>query len=314
MPLSLNKSRSNIPLLHLLCRDGFDASELAELQAELDAVSNWGEVLAALELNALAPLALTHIQNHDLRLPSDIHLQLNALQFRHSLIADARYKTLCKIKQVFDAANIPFVALKGTALSQLIYLKTELRPMRDMDILVPIGALPESADALRSIGFDIPEQQKSRYMEGVHQLPDATLSVDGFNISVEIHHNTMPRDVFDSLTYEDAVGQLQSFRWQELELQALGHTQMLHHLCRHLQSEHPDDIIKLANIIDIVRYADAFVDDIDWGKLESSYSHVINSHYGVAPHRSLFWVRWVQHPLRLSRMLGLRLISALKRV
>lgn len=275
---------SNLRLLHLLCRlpswsreaDNVDV-ELARVDVELAKVDDWQRLLGELELNGIAPLALEQVQRFGLNVPKEELLQLNALQFRHSLIAEARYKVLGKIKHAFDEAGIPFIALKGTALSQLIYAGSEARPMRDMDILVPEHLLEASANVLRAIGFHIPEQQKSQFMNGVHQLPDATMSVDGFTVCVEIHHNTMPRDVFDSLTFADAVGHTQTFYWKDLKLQALGHSLMLHHLCRHLQTEHPEDTIKLVNVVDIVTYVEKFHAEIDWHELTLSYPHVINT-------------------------------------
>lgn len=269
-------------LLHIIAASAiYDsaASFLATsfLQESWNKVSDWKSVLAKLELHGLAPLALQQIEQHRLDIPKQVSLTLNALRLRHKAIAAARYKALSDIDNAFAAAQLPYIALKGLALAQLIYPASASRPMRDIDILVPKKRLNQAADILRELSYKLPENQPSRFMQGVHQLPDASKQVDGFNISVEIHHNTMPRDVFDSLEYEDAQHSIQLTAWQQIPLLALGHTLMLHHLCRHLQSHQPNDTIKLINVVDIVRYISVFRGEIDWPMLYTQYPHVINT-------------------------------------
>ena len=56
-------------------------------------------------------------------------------------------KTLARLKEILDAAHIPFAALKGAWLSQYAYDNPVLRPLRDIDILVE----PESALAVYAL-------------------------------------------------------------------------------------------------------------------------------------------------------------------
>ena len=264
-------------LTHDLCRSDLNRGEVDLLQLKLNELNDWSGFVTNLELHGVAPLALINIQKYELVLTSNLLIQFTALRLRHKAIANARHKTLKDIQSAFASQSIPLIALKGLALSQLIYSSSAMRPMRDIDILIPVEQLDSAANALRSLGFNLPQHQKSKYMRGVHQLPDASLTVDGFNISIEIHHNTMPRDVFDSLTYDDVKCQLQQFEWRGIPLLALDHTLMLHHLCRHLQSQHPNDTIKLINVVDIIRYVDKYIDVIDWPQLNNKYPHIINT-------------------------------------
>lgn len=56
-------------------------------------------------------------------------------------------KTLARLKEILDAAHMPFAALKGAWLSQYAYDNPVLRPLRDIDILVE----PESALAVYAL-------------------------------------------------------------------------------------------------------------------------------------------------------------------
>ena len=308
-------------LLHSIVRSGVGVEQQGKMLDIWASVTNWRVVTNEIELHGLAPLALQHIEQHRIAVPSKVKLTLNALQLRHTAISTTRYKILKQIHQQFDDNGIQFIALKGLALSQLIYAEAAQRPMRDIDILVSASQLDAAREGLIGLGFEIPDMYASDYMQGVHQLPDATKTVDGFTISVELHHNTMPRDVFDSLTFEKGIINPQYTRWHDVPITTLNHTLMLHHLCRHLQSQHPDDTIKLINVVDIIGYINTFGDEINWHTLSKKYSHVINTlrclHY-IAPlpeswrHSVPDLPEPTQHPLQgvgkcmpaLSRIIG----------
>lgn len=348
------------------------SSDISALQSEFNKIRDWVPLLANIEKNGLAPTTLNCINQYQLSIPETQLVQLNALKLRHVAISNARKKLVEQLTKHFFQAKVPFIALKGLALANLIYPEASSRPMRDIDILVSTSDLKKASLILREMGFNLPDQYKSQFMNGVHQLPDANLMVDGFNISVEIHHNTMHRDVFDSLTFEDAKDKTQGFNWGSVEMLALDHTLMLHHLCRHLQSQHPDDLIKQINIVDIIRYCHLFSNQINWQELQTDYPHIINTlrclhfiiplkpevskhisdlensppknvgqcmlalsrilvkdknlkrvltelfspsdwwlhlHYSIPPNNSLLLTKLIRHPIRVFKMLLLRLKS-----
>ena len=178
---------------------------------------------------------------------------------------------------LFAQEGVPVVALKGLALAPLIYAKDYLRPMRDIDLLVPKHKLLHAADLLRSLGFDLPMEHSNKFMRYSNQLPGATKVVNGFSVSIELHHDCLARDVKGHLQYGDVSQQLQTVRWRELELLALGHEQMLHHLCRHLEDAQPGAVLKLINVLDIVLYAETHKAQINWAMLKQHYAHVLNT-------------------------------------
>ena len=126
----------------------------------------------------------------------------------------------------------------------MVYPSEELRPMRDLDVLVPLGKEQQAAKAIRAMGFDLPDFQPTKFMRNSHQLPNATKTVNGFNISLEIHHDALSRDVPESLVYEDVADNLQTIKWRELEIVTLDHEFMLHQVCRHLEGTHSGALLK----------------------------------------------------------------------
>ena len=216
-----------------------------------------------------------HIAEHDLPIPADIKLSLRALNIRHKAAASARHETLRLICEAFSKNKLNFVALKGVALLPRLYGKPELRPMRDMDLLVPLHQQSEAADCLRAIGFDLPHEQPSRFMRYVHQLPNATLQVNGFTCSVEIHNNAFSSDVGGKLRYPVLSSQRQMLEFDGLSFEAFDDITMLHQVCRHLEGLHPGGVLKLINVMDVIGLACEIDRSGAWSELSSRYPHVL---------------------------------------
>jgi hypothetical protein len=149
--------------------------------------------------------------------------------------------------------------------------------MRDIDVLVPLGMQIQAGAILKELGFSLPDEQPSKFMRDSHQLPNATKKVNGFTISVEIHHDALSRDVPGHLFFSDIQSQLQEIRWRDLGLSVPSHEHMLHQVCRHLAGLHPGAVLKMINVLDVVLYAEKYQDEINWRQMQSRYSHVVNT-------------------------------------
>ena len=60
-----------------------------------------------------------------------------------------------QVERTFLEANVPHLWLKGIALAQTIYSSPELRPMVDVDMLVPYARREEALALAQSIGFGL---------------------------------------------------------------------------------------------------------------------------------------------------------------
>lgn len=247
------------------------------VQQILDSIDSWSGFLKDAEEYSFASQIWQLIQDLDLRVPSSVAISLRALMVRHRAVADARYEVMREVVGAFEAADIELVAIKGLALAPLLYEQDYLRPMRDVDVLVPKHKLPQAAKVVRELGFDLPEEQKTKYLRDSHQLPNATIKSNGFIISLEVHHNALPRYVATKLQYDQVENDLCKIRWRELSMTTLAHEQMLNQLCWHLAALHPGAVLKMINVFDVVRYAERFIDEIDWQRIEKEFSHVINT-------------------------------------
>src|SRR4030095_8143160 len=94
--------------------------------------------------------------------------------------------------------SIETLVLKGAALCWMIYPSPALRPMSDVDLLVPRQAAPGGQAALRRLGF-YADRAARRFGRNAHHLPGAGRSHGPQLISVEIHTDALSRDIRDSI-------------------------------------------------------------------------------------------------------------------
>jgi len=260
-----------------LARFSFSASELEHLRAELLAEDDWQAWIDQIEAHGLSGFANKHVDEHDLPIPDAVRLPLKVLKVRHQSAARARHKVLSEVDAVFKAHQIPYLGLKGAALMPHLFKEGYLRPMRDMDLLLPESVLLQAADLLREIGFDLPREQPSKFMRDMHQLPNATKTVDGFTCSIELHRDGISREVQGHLYYPEPSDARQTINWSGLQFEALEDLKMLHQVSRHLEGLHPGAVLKLINVMDVIGLAQRLLGQGRWAELKSRYPHVLNT-------------------------------------
>lgn len=253
--------------------DGTRVSVVAERIARL---TDWDRFVRQVEYHGLAPLIVWHVQRAELVLPGQCEMQLKALVMRHRAAADVRYEVMRKLMAALEQRQVSVLALKGLALANLLYPLEWLRPMRDIDLLYSREQEDKLREGLAAAGFALPEDYADRYQRGSNQLPEAVRTEGAYTISLDLHHDAIGRDSSGRLHWRD-VRHPQSFMWRDMALTALGHEQMLVHLCRHLADRHPGSYLKLINVVDVVAYAEAYCDELDWPALTRNHAHVINT-------------------------------------
>jgi hypothetical protein len=252
------------------------SSAVKEISSMIETVNDWDVFLGEAELHGLSAIVLKHANDYCLEFPETLKLSFRALLLRHNAHADARYKVAAELLDHLQAAGCPVLFLKGLALSPLIYPSDGLRPMRDIDILIPREDKIRVAKVIRELGFELPDRHSDKYNRDSHQMPNAWKYVNGFKISVEVHHDAIERDAPGHLYYED-ISPRQSVQWRDIVIETLNHEQMLDQLCRHLVGRHPGSILKLINVADIVLYSEKYIDQVDWARVRDDFPHIINT-------------------------------------
>lgn len=238
-------------------------------------ITEHGALVAGAESHGLAPLLLSCLDAAGVSLPPSLERRLKALRARHRHANAVRERVLGEIIDALSAAGIEAVVLKGAALMHLLYPEPGLRPMRDLDLLVAPGQADTTQGLLREIGFDAPQRPASRFLARHHHLPVASRDVDGLNVSVEVHHDALSGDARGSIRLDALDVALQRLEVAGHETRALGHEDMLRHLCHHTLE--PAAHVRLISIADTVGYAARFAGEIDWRWLRARHPQTVNA-------------------------------------
>lgn len=174
-------------LLDLLSRArAVSATAIVALDGE-----DWGRLLRMADQHRLKPLL--HWQLAKLRLglpvPNEVRTRLADSFKRSTVRALALQRELCLICSILNRAGIPCVALKGAFLAFQAYPHPGLRPLRDLDILVPPEQTLRAFDALIEGGLIRPPQHQWTVESQIkaHRLHLSPLLSASGQVLVELH-------------------------------------------------------------------------------------------------------------------------------
>ena len=106
------------------------------------------------------------------------------------------FKELEILARLFHEAEIPAVLLKGVCFALTIYPDPGLRPMGDMDVLVPASKLSQAVEIAKSLGY---EDSKPDASPGLRDLlnHEICLQKPGTqSITLELHHSLVADKTF----------------------------------------------------------------------------------------------------------------------
>jgi hypothetical protein len=252
-----------------------------ELQSELvrraGLVQDWDALLALAEEHGLGPLLFSHLADAGVDVPTDARRKMQAVYVRHQRSNEVLFAVLERLLRVFEEAQIDVAVLKGPALVELVYRDPGLRPIGDLDLLVAEGKAVQALRLLGEAGFDIRMPDSVYRMNRTHHMHAATTTVDGVSVTVEIHRDALSPDRGATLKLDGLSDRLMTLEMGERRttVRTLGHDDMLWHLCRHMVGlKHP---FRLVWVADIVGYAEAFVEELNWDYLRSTHPFVLST-------------------------------------
>jgi hypothetical protein len=144
----------------------------------------------ALMRHRMGPLLHWLLKQHGLQPPRLVARMLASLYLTYRQKVAARDAFVADMAGALAAADIEVVFLKGTALCHTAYAEPGLRPMDDIDLLVPRGIDTRVAEALASIGLEtrLPETRAERLW---HHWPLAAAQRSGTIQFVEVHTSVL---------------------------------------------------------------------------------------------------------------------------
>jgi hypothetical protein len=265
-------------ILALSARAECAAGHYQRLAQEAAKLREWEEVSAQAEVHGVAPLLYVHLKAAGAQIPPTVKRALQGLYLRHRRANQVRTCVLRDILTAYNAAGIPALVLKGAALSHLVYPESGLRPMSDLDILVPKSEARRAQSLLAGLGFDT-------HLPPNGALPDkhmahAVLHIEGLSVIVEVHHNLFSKAAPVSMEMDNLTAAPLPFSLKPdgFTAHTLGYEDMLWHICLQLCLVNALFASpRLIWIADIVSFAERFAAEIDWERVKARYPLVLNT-------------------------------------
>ena len=174
----------------------------------------------------LLPLLYRNLQSQVLTRPS---LEKLKQHYFHTWSQNQfRLSRVGSVIEQLNQAGIPNMLLKGSALTLLYYEDVGLRPMKDVDVLVPRGRAKQTMQLLKDRGW------KSRYFSPEALIPfeQATEFVDAGNQNLDLHWRLMwegRQGLDDDEFWEDSI----AVELNHIPTRSLNAADQLLHVCIH---------------------------------------------------------------------------------
>lgn len=235
-------------------------------------VADWSSLPARADAHGLAPLVRHFVRLGAIALPPQVVAQLGVMAIRQRDLGACQVEALGEILQAFRTAGINLIVLKGAVLAHDVYPHPDLRPMRDLDVLVARADSARAIAVLEGLRFR-PAGAPTPWAH--HHLP-AVARMDGdYMVTVEVHEDAMTFDRCDRVSMDTLTAPPRLVPMGAERLPALGHHDMLRHLAAALL-EHRDEM-RLINTADVIGYAATHAAAIDWERLTVEHAWVVNA-------------------------------------
>jgi hypothetical protein len=244
--------------------------EQAGFKVLLEKFTDWQGLSGEAERQRMAPLLYFYLRACGAVIPSFVRDQLAALSLRHRLASVARGRVLAELLGACAAGGVKTVLLKGAALAYMVYPKPELRPMRDVDLLVAAEQAPQLHAIAGRLGFHaVPEPE---FLASDKHFPALVREEGGITLSLEIH-----TQLYDSLWRKqpaptaELLARARPFTLDGQPAWSLALEDMLGHIYQHMVIEE----IRWIGVADLLGLAGRYQAQIDWARVRREYPFVL---------------------------------------
>jgi len=234
--------------------------------------ASWPRLLAAATI-PLHPYLGHRIDARGLErsIPPQVAEGLASVRRANAALSLERRRELDTVLRALDENGIQVLALKGVVLAHDTYPDPSLRPMVDMDFLIPRGTWDRARVALERTGLQIPERHRYRPLVGHDGIPQAEkpLQRPGTRIMVELHTSLEFGDPASRADLTAIWPRTRDVSLSGIVAKTLCPEDFLIHLCHHLSSHHLFDK-GLLPLVDIHLYVTRHAEEWDWASLAAT--------------------------------------------
>jgi Uncharacterised nucleotidyltransferase len=236
---------------------------LSEGQAAIDNWNAWRQRVSVVEVDAdsqrLLPLLIDKLRGLGIDHPDLLKYQsvTRYVWFKNQLLIRAAQQVLVS----FAEAGIPAMPLKGIALTPLYYGGLRLRPMEDLDILVPTASALQAGRLLSSKGWNS-KFTSQLGSTGFMRTRNEACFVNAEGLQLDLHWHISPECC--KANADDAFwSHSQRLTLNGFETKTLSDTDHLFHACIHGGA--PNDVGAFRWVVDSARIL--HLRSIEWSRL-----------------------------------------------
>lgn len=160
-------------------------------------LADWALLRKMADTEGVAPLmhwTFKRSKVETLNVPRAISSQLETAYYNNVALNQLLFTELGRILEALDEAVIPVIVLKGASLAETLYPDVALRPMSDLDLLVPRQHLVAAERSLQLLGYS---KEHPYYSLRLNRRIGHHLNFKGGasgNVEVEIHWSLIAGD------------------------------------------------------------------------------------------------------------------------
>ncbi|MDG4554901.1 MAG: nucleotidyltransferase family protein [Candidatus Competibacter sp.] len=258
-------------LLDCLHRDEhrLDPAALSVLTDE-----GWTALIEMATRHGVAPLLYRRLKAPPLAgcVPDGVRKRLRGLYLNTAACNMRLYEELRPLLLALRAAGIPVVVLKGAYLAEQVYRNIALRPMGDIDLLVPASQAREAWRVVKELGYRLLYPATETLIPSFGK--DFVCRKPGGFAPVEIHWTIRIAgisDKKDGMDDKELWQNARTIRIAEIDAMTLSIEDFLLHLCLHASYQH-EFAFGLRGLCDIAIFIERFEPEIDWSALRARVS------------------------------------------
>lgn len=237
-----------------------------QLRAIIREGPRWDRLLEAASHHGMEPMVYDRLAPARDAVPPRVLGRLQRAFERNGLRNLERYARLRVLVASLHAQGIRVAALKGAALAALVYRNPGLRPMIDVDLLVPRESLARAEDVVRALDYrelETPHDRDWYLARHHHARPYG--AADGA-LTVELHHHLLSGEARRWLPIDELWERTVSTRIGPIEVDVLCPTDTVLHVAVHLA--HTNRFMsELRAVRDLAECVDRHGAAIDWDAL-----------------------------------------------
>ncbi len=233
----------------------------------------WTALIEMATRHGVAPLLYRRLKASTLTgcIPNEVLDRLRGVYLNTAACNVRLYEELRPLLLALHEVGIPVLVLKGAYLAENVYRNIALRPMSDIDLLVPASRAREAWRVVKALGYRLIYPATETLIPSFGK--DFVCQKPGGFVPVEVHWTIRITDEKDCMDDEELWQNARTVRIAEMKIDTatLSVEDFLLHLCLHASCQHEFDF-GLRALCDIAIFIERFEPEIDWPALRARVS------------------------------------------